>query len=101
MSDEGKLFIGGLSYETTEHSLEEAFSKYGTIAKGTFVYFCVGMTLLLNNRILLQLMFYAESPLVDVIRDRETDRSRGFGFVTFENPDDAKDAMTAMNGKVI
>lgn len=39
MSDEGKLFIGGLSYETTEHSLEEAFSKYGTIAKGNFVAF--------------------------------------------------------------
>ncbi|TSK53682.1 Cold-inducible RNA-binding protein [Bagarius yarrelli] len=71
MSDEGKLFIGGLSYETTEHSLEDAFSKYGTIAK------------------------------VDVIRDRETDRSRGFGFVTFENPDDAKDAMAAMNGKTV
>uniref|UniRef100_W5L8A2 Cold inducible RNA binding protein b n=1 Tax=Astyanax mexicanus TaxID=7994 RepID=W5L8A2_ASTMX len=71
MSDEGKLFIGGLSYDTTEQSLEDAFSKYGTIAK------------------------------VDVIRDRETDRSRGFGFVTFENPDDAKDAMVAMNGKSI
>ncbi|XP_016298160.1 cold inducible RNA binding protein b isoform X3 [Sinocyclocheilus anshuiensis] len=71
MSDEGKLFIGGLSYDTTEQSLEEAFSKYGSIAK------------------------------VDVIRDRETDRSRGFGFVTFENPEDAKDAMAAMNGKSV
>ncbi|XP_051551312.1 cold-inducible RNA-binding protein B-like isoform X3 [Myxocyprinus asiaticus] len=71
MSDEGKLFIGGLSYDTNEQSLEEAFSKYGTIAK------------------------------VDVIRDRETDRSRGFGFVTFENPEDAKDAMAAMNGKSV
>lgn len=37
---------------------------------------------------------------VDVIRDRETQRSRGFGFVTFENPEDAKDAMEGMNGKV-
>ncbi len=36
MSDEGKLFIGGLSYETTEQSLEESFSKYGSIAKGLF-----------------------------------------------------------------
>ena len=33
-------------------------------------------------------------------KDRETQRSRGFGFVTFENIDDAKDAMMAMNGKV-
>ncbi|KAJ8277312.1 hypothetical protein GJAV_G00073850, partial [Gymnothorax javanicus] len=71
MSDEGKLFVGGLSFDTTEDSLEQAFAKYGSISK------------------------------VDVIRDRETNRSRGFGFVTFENPDDAKDAMSAMNGKSI
>lgn len=38
--------------------------------------------------------------LVDVIRDKETGRSRGFGFVKYESVDDAKDAMTAMNGKV-
>lgn len=34
MSDEGKLFIGGLSFETNEDSLAEAFGKYGTIEKG-------------------------------------------------------------------
>lgn len=34
MSDEGKLFIGGLSFETTEDSLAAAFGKYGTIEKG-------------------------------------------------------------------
>lgn len=37
---------------------------------------------------------------MDVIRDKETGRSRGFGFVKYDNPDDAKDAMAAMNGKV-
>ncbi|XP_071782115.1 cold-inducible RNA-binding protein B-like isoform X2 [Centroberyx gerrardi] len=68
-SDEGKLFVGGLSFDTTEQSLEDVFSKYGQISE------------------------------VVVIKDRETQRSRGFGFVTFENPDEAKDAMMAMNGK--
>lgn len=34
MSDEGKLFIGGLSFDTTEQSLEDAFSKYGVITNG-------------------------------------------------------------------
>lgn len=37
---------------------------------------------------------------VDVIRDKETGKSRGFGFVKYDNADDAKDAMAAMNGKV-
>ena len=40
-------------------------------------------------------------PAVHVARNRETQKSRGFGFVTFENPDDAKDALEGMNGKVL
>ncbi|KAI3375030.1 hypothetical protein L3Q82_021543, partial [Scortum barcoo] len=71
MSDEGKLFIGGLNYDTNEDTLAEAFGKYGSIEK------------------------------VDVIRDRETGRSRGFAFVKYDNPEDAKDAMDGMNEKII
>lgn len=37
---------------------------------------------------------------MDVIRDKETGRSRGFGFVKYDNVEDAKDALDAMNGKV-
>ncbi|KAG8454606.1 hypothetical protein GDO86_001001 [Hymenochirus boettgeri] len=70
-SDEGKLFIGGLNFDTNEDGLEQVFGKYGQISE------------------------------VVVVKDRETKRSRGFGFVTFENPDDAKDAMMAMNGKAV
>ncbi|XP_035863727.1 cold-inducible RNA-binding protein-like isoform X2 [Sander lucioperca] len=71
MSDEGKLFIGGLSFDTTEESLAAAFGKFGTIEK------------------------------VDVIKDRDTGYSRGFGFVKYENSEDAKDAMEGMNGKTL
>nr|XP_033810454.1 cold-inducible RNA-binding protein-like isoform X2 [Geotrypetes seraphini] len=70
-SDDGKLFIGGLNFTTDERNLEDAFCKYGQIAE------------------------------VVVVKDRETQRSRGFGFVTYENPEDAKDAMMAMNGKTV
>ncbi|XP_028459187.1 cold-inducible RNA-binding protein B-like [Sander lucioperca] len=71
MSDEGKLFVGGLSFDTNEESLAAAFGKFGTIEK------------------------------VDVIKDRESGNSRGFGFVKYENSEDAKDAMEAMNGKTL
>ncbi|XP_041926710.1 cold-inducible RNA-binding protein B-like isoform X2 [Alosa sapidissima] len=71
MSDEGKLFVGGLSFDTTEQSLEEAFTKFGVITN------------------------------VHVARNRDTQQSRGFGFVTFDNPDDAKEAMDGMNGQSV
>uniref|UniRef100_A0A8C9SZ79 RNA binding motif protein X-linked n=1 Tax=Scleropages formosus TaxID=113540 RepID=A0A8C9SZ79_SCLFO len=66
----GKLFIGGLNTETNEKALEQYFSKYGRIVE------------------------------VLLMKDRETNKSRGFAFVTFENPADAKDAAREMNGKV-
>ncbi|XP_078526229.1 cold-inducible RNA-binding protein B-like isoform X2 [Lissotriton helveticus] len=71
MGDDGKLFVGGLSFDTNEHSLEQVFSQYGQVAE------------------------------VVVIKDRETQRSRGFGFVTFKDQNDAKDALQAMNGETL
>ncbi|XP_035266331.1 RNA-binding motif protein, X chromosome-like isoform X1 [Anguilla anguilla] len=65
----GKLFIGGLNTETNEKALEQYFGKYGRIVE------------------------------VLLMKDRETNKSRGFAFVTFENPADAKDAVREMNGK--
>lgn len=65
----GKLFIGGLNTETTEKALEQYFSKYGRIVE------------------------------VLLMKDRETNKSRGFAFVTFERPSDAKEAACEMNGK--
>ncbi|KAJ1075488.1 hypothetical protein K5549_009632 [Capra hircus] len=65
----GKLFIGGLNHETDEKSLEAAFGKYGHISE------------------------------VLLMKDRETNKSRGFAFITFESPADAKAAVRDMNGK--
>jgi RNA recognition motif-containing protein len=63
-----KLFVGGLSWDTTDASLRAAFEQFG--------------------------------PVLDakVITDRDTGRSRGFGFVTLEAPADAEAAMGAMDG---
>ncbi|KAK7806183.1 hypothetical protein U0070_002053 [Myodes glareolus] len=65
----GKLFIGGLNTETNEKALEAVFGKYGRIVE------------------------------ILLMKDRETNKSRGFAFVTFESPADAKDAARDMNGK--
>lgn len=66
-----KLFVGGLPFATTDEELSELFSAHGTVS-------------------------YAK-----VITDRETGRSKGFGFVEFENDDEGKAAEKAMNGSEI
>ncbi|KAL0442056.1 UNVERIFIED_CONTAM: Glycine-rich RNA-binding protein 3, mitochondrial [Sesamum radiatum] len=62
-----KLFIGGLSYSTDDASLSEAFNKYGEVAEAR------------------------------VIVDRETGRSRGFGFVTYSSVEEASAAIQALD----
>ncbi|NWQ82531.1 CIRBP protein, partial [Columbina picui] len=97
-SDEGKLFVGGLSFDTNEQSLEQVFSKYGQISEGEIAApSCGDFNLLGCTGADGFFPFF----VVVVVKDRETQRSRGFGFVTFENIDDAKDAMMAMNGKSV
>ncbi|KAK4479413.1 hypothetical protein RD792_014926 [Penstemon davidsonii] len=62
-----KLFIGGLSYSTDDTSLMEAFNKYGDVAEAR------------------------------VIVDRDTGRSRGFGFVTYSSVEEASSAIQALD----
>lgn len=64
-----KLFVGGLSYGTDESSLKEAFSQYGEVIEAR------------------------------VILDRDTGRSRGFGFISFSSSEEATSAMHAMDGQ--
>ncbi|XP_069502973.1 cold-inducible RNA-binding protein-like [Ambystoma mexicanum] len=70
-TEDGKLFVGGLSFDTDENGLEQVFAPYGHIME------------------------------VVVIKDRETQRSRGFGFVTYRSADEAKEAMQTMNGETV
>ncbi len=65
-----KLYVGGLAWAVDSKGLEDAFINYGQITEAK------------------------------VITDRETGRSRGFGFVTFDNPDDAERALE-MNGQEV
>jgi len=61
-----RLFVGGLSWGTDEKTLREAFAEYGPVTEAV------------------------------VVLDRETGKSRGFGFVTMEDRRDANKAMRAL-----
>jgi RNA recognition motif-containing protein len=66
-----KLFVGGLSWSTTDESLGRAFSAHGEVTEAR------------------------------VVMDRTTGRSRGFGFVTFATEDGARAAKNAMDNAAI
>ena len=63
-----KLFVGSLSWDTNDEGLRNAFGTHGTISEAV------------------------------VVSDRDTGRSRGFGFVTFEDDEAADKAVAALNG---
>ena len=63
-----KLFVGNLSFDTTENDLQDAFAAHGTVTEA------------------------------NLLMDRTTGRPRGFGFVTMASPEEAQKAIDAMNG---
>jgi RNA recognition motif-containing protein len=64
-----KLFVGNLSFDTTENDLQDAFAAHGTVTE------------------------------TNLMMDRTTGRSRGFAFITMSSDEEAQKAIGAMNGK--
>ncbi len=64
-----KLFVGGIAWETTEEALKEFFAQAGEVEEAK------------------------------IITDRQTGRSKGFGFVTMAKEEDAAKAIEELNGK--
>ena len=63
-----KLFVGSLSWDTTDQSLREAFERFGEVVEAK------------------------------VITERDSGRSRGFGFVTFADDEAGRNAISEMDG---
>ncbi len=63
-----KLFVGNLSFDTTENDLQDAFAAHGVVTEA------------------------------NLMTDRTTGRPRGFAFVTMGSPEEAQKAIEAMNG---
>ena len=63
-----KLFVGNLSFNTTENDLQDAFAAHGTVVE------------------------------TNLMMDRMTGRPRGFGFVTMSTPEEAEKAVQALHG---
>ena len=64
-----KIYVGNLSFDTTDNDLRQAFAAYGAVDSAK------------------------------TVTDRETGRSRGFGFVEMPNDNEARAAMQALDGK--
>jgi len=63
-----KLFVGGISFKSTDDQLRDLFAQHGNVVSAS------------------------------ILKDRETGRSRGFGFVEMASDEEAQAAMNALNG---
>ncbi|MGV3772868.1 MAG: RNA recognition motif domain-containing protein, partial [Verrucomicrobiales bacterium] len=66
-----KIFVGNLSFNTTENDLQDTFAAHGTVLEA------------------------------NLMMDRESGRPRGFGFVTMSTPEEAQAAITALSGQSV
>ena len=66
-----KLYVGNLSFDTTQQDLEQIFGEIGTVES------------------------------TNIIEDRETGRSRGFGFIEMSTKEEGANAISTLNGKEI
>jgi RNA recognition motif-containing protein len=66
-----KLFVGNLSFNTTENDLQDAFAAHGTVVEA------------------------------NLMVDRMSGRPRGFGFITMSTPEEAQKAIDGMAGKTL
>jgi RNA recognition motif-containing protein len=64
-----KLYVGNLSFQSSEGELQDLFAQYGKVVSA------------------------------EILMDKMTNRSRGFGFVTMESKEEAQNAIQALNGK--
>ena len=64
-----KVYVGGLAYSVNDDDLNDLFTEYGSVQSAT------------------------------VVKDRETNNSRGFGFVEMSTQEEAEKAIQALNGK--
>ena len=68
---ENKLYVGNLNFQTTEDSLRQAFSRFGTVRRTT------------------------------IVTDRETGRPRGFAFVEMGSDEEAQAAINGLHGQAL
>jgi cold-inducible RNA-binding protein len=71
MSQNNKLFVGNLSFNTTENDLQDAFAAHGTVVEA------------------------------NLMMDRVSGRPRGFGFITMSSEEEAQTAISALHGSTL